>query len=1007
MKKNWMKKAIMSILSSFIMIGQMSTTVFANDVYKYYCEGNTSQIRWYVTDENEADIIFTQQHNNNIRLNLYFNEGWYFEKWNTAFSGGRNVPNWFDETGINEPNPSYDNYYLFFNVSQNQPFINEQGPERDGQKYLKVDMYPFYGDLRVDAVLRPILTVNAGEGVSYTISTNNPINDKLASNQVAIIYNGNATINYSADSKHVITDVNSNYATNFTDNGSVITVSNIIKPATISINSRLKQQYINFDANGAEGVMATQTFDHSVAQKLTANNFFKTGYTFAGWNTDRNGSGTSYFDKESVMFEPDNDGDSLTLYAQWTQCAHHSYEDGKCTKCGALCSHSGGYTYTVSQNRIVETCLEDCGHIATAEIVRDENVRNMYSGLAIKGLKVVYSDHWQGGNLDIQYADNINSGTASGTITVGDVTAKETFDITKAHLTITARDHTIKYGEEPANNGVEYLGFVSGETESVLNGQLVYDYTYANGDNIGTYEIRPRGLSSDNYDINFIKGQLTVDKADVTYTAPIANNLTYTGTMQELVTAKTVEGGKMVFSFDKEGGYSETLLAKQTGVYTVWYKVIGDDNHYSSAPASITAEIKKVTPDLGTISVSETVYDTTKSKDVELKYTNKDVPGKMSIVNTEEYMRADKTEYSWKFIPDDSDNYTEVYGYIDIDVVDTTEPTASISIDEQKWTNWDKVNFDLFFNQGKKVSIAYADNDTGSGLKDMLYYIADKEMSFVDLENVQWTSYSEAFDIKSDGKYVIYAKAVDNDDNTVIINSDGFVIDKTQAEVNGLVNNGNSYGQLVFTVTDKLTGVKSVVIDGHDKTLFEGQYVINGDNAEHVIVVTDNAGNISEYKVKVYKNYTVTYKVDGKEISTEIVGYGKNATLPDVPSKSGYVGKWDSKGENITSDTSINAVYTAIPLVNPDEVQPSDKNDLEDIKNQLKDMLTDDSYSEEDQNAILSAIDRIDEALNNLDRIMSSLDSPQTGDNNNIMLWFILLSVSVSCLIALLVKRKK
>ena len=30
------------------------------------------------------------------------------------------------------------------------------------------------------------------------------------------------------------------------------------------------------------------------------------------------------------------------------------------------------------------------------------------------------------------------------------------------------------------------------------------------------------------------------------------DNLTYTGTMQELVTAKTVEGGKMVFSFDKE-----------------------------------------------------------------------------------------------------------------------------------------------------------------------------------------------------------------------------------------------------------------------------------------------------------------------------------------------------------------------------------------------------------------------------------------------------------------------
>ena len=42
--------------------------------------------------------------------------------------------------------------------------------------------------------------------------------------------------------------------------------------------------------------------------------FAKSGYTFSGWNTNANGSGTSYADGASYLF-----ASSLTLYAQWTQ----------------------------------------------------------------------------------------------------------------------------------------------------------------------------------------------------------------------------------------------------------------------------------------------------------------------------------------------------------------------------------------------------------------------------------------------------------------------------------------------------------------------------------------------------------------------------------------------------------------------------------------------------------------------------------------------------------------
>ena len=42
-------------------------------------------------------------------------------------------------------------------------------------------------------------------------------------------------------------------------------------------------------------------------------NLVKTGYTFAGWNTEANGSGTEY--KAGSTFTITND---VTLYAEWT-----------------------------------------------------------------------------------------------------------------------------------------------------------------------------------------------------------------------------------------------------------------------------------------------------------------------------------------------------------------------------------------------------------------------------------------------------------------------------------------------------------------------------------------------------------------------------------------------------------------------------------------------------------------------------------------------------------------
>lgn len=66
------------------------------------------------------------------------------------------------------------------------------------------------------------------------------------------------------------------------------------------------------------------------------------------------------------------------------------------------------------------------------------------------------------------------------------------------------------------------------------------------------------------------------------------------------------------------------------------------------------------------------------------------------------------------------------------------------------------------------------------------------------------------------------------------------------------------------------------------------------------------------------KKFVVTYIVDDEVIEAVEVEYGKDATAPEIPAKEGYTAKWDKDGKNITEDTEITAVYTAIPVEEPE-----------------------------------------------------------------------------------------
>ena len=74
----------------------------------------------------------------------------------------------------------------------------------------------------------------------------------------------------------------------------------IVPPPPPSVSVSLPGATVTFDANGGTGTMAPET--GSAPAALTANAFARTGYSFAGWNTAADGSGTAYADTASYPF---------------------------------------------------------------------------------------------------------------------------------------------------------------------------------------------------------------------------------------------------------------------------------------------------------------------------------------------------------------------------------------------------------------------------------------------------------------------------------------------------------------------------------------------------------------------------------------------------------------------------------------------------------------------------------------------------------------------------------
>ena len=149
---------------------------------------------------------------------------------------------------------------------------------------------------------------NGGEGTMPDLAMTYDTVKNLTANAFAktgYVFSGWTT---SATGKVVYTDEQS--VKNLTTaNGATITLYAVWTPITYTVK---------FNGNGStSGSMSNLSMTYDTAKTLTANAFKRTGYTFGGWNTKADGSGTNYTDKQSVKNLTTTNGATVNLYAQW------------------------------------------------------------------------------------------------------------------------------------------------------------------------------------------------------------------------------------------------------------------------------------------------------------------------------------------------------------------------------------------------------------------------------------------------------------------------------------------------------------------------------------------------------------------------------------------------------------------------------------------------------------------------------------------------------------------
>ena len=239
---------------------------------------------------------------------------------------------------------------------------------------------------------------------------------------------------------------------------------------------------------------------------------------------------------------------------------------------------------------------------------------------------------------DVTLASLLPKGYAfkSGSTWISDLSGTELTNVSMAKIPIKSMDYLTKMSMTYGGTGTLLVKVAKEPGTGVVNFQW-YKVEDDKATAVGSattknqFDLSALKLSAGNHTFRFSATcdgykkmsediAVTVQKADIrSITPPTAQeNLTYTGQEQALITAGSVANyGTMQYSLTENGTYSQDIPAgTDAGTYTVWYRVIGDENHNDTAPASVAVSIGKKPLTITGVTAASKPYDGTKNADI-------------------------------------------------------------------------------------------------------------------------------------------------------------------------------------------------------------------------------------------------------------------------------------------------------------------------------------------------------------------------------------------------------
>ena len=162
----------------------------------------------------------------------------------------------------------------------------------------------FYGNTTLYAQWQkyadPVITFDKNDGSGTTVSQTVPYGESATLNTNSFTRTGHTFSGWNTKADGT--------GTAYNDGANVTLNGNTTLYAQWTINT----YSYSFDANGGSGSMSGGSAAYGESIQLSGNSFTRPKYTFNGWNTKADGSGTAYADSASLTLTEDT-----TLYAQW------------------------------------------------------------------------------------------------------------------------------------------------------------------------------------------------------------------------------------------------------------------------------------------------------------------------------------------------------------------------------------------------------------------------------------------------------------------------------------------------------------------------------------------------------------------------------------------------------------------------------------------------------------------------------------------------------------------